>query len=132
MVTFKKAIGSVSVSGHKFVGAPVPCGIVITRMRYIKALSSNVEYLNSRDATIMGSRNGHAPIFMWYTLTCKGYEGMRKDVEKCLRNAHLLKVSCSPYAQIGCQAACVSQGNSIAQIPSQYPGIASRAILISV
>jgi hypothetical protein len=24
-----------------------------------------VEYLNSRDATIMGSRNGHAPIYMW-------------------------------------------------------------------
>jgi hypothetical protein len=52
---------------------------------------SDVEYLNSRDATIMGSRNGHAPIYMWYTLTRKGYEGMRKDVERCLRNAHLLK-----------------------------------------
>ncbi len=39
-----------------------------------------------------GSRNGHAPIYMWYTLTRKGYEGMRKDVQKCLRNAHLLKV----------------------------------------
>lgn len=52
---------------------------------------SEVEYLNSRDATIMGSRNGHAPIYMWYTLTLKGYEGMRRDVEKCLRNAHLLK-----------------------------------------
>ena len=51
-----------------------------------------VEYLNSRDATIMGSRNGHAPIYMWYTFTRKGYEGMRKDVERCLRNAHLLKV----------------------------------------
>jgi hypothetical protein len=35
------------------------------------ALSSDVEYLNSRDATIMGSRNGHAPIYLWYTLTRK-------------------------------------------------------------
>lgn len=93
MVTFKKPIGSVSVSGHKFVGAPVPCGVVITRKEYVEALSSDVEYLNSRDATIMGSRNGHAPLYLWYTLTKKGYEGMRKDVEKCLRNAHLLKVS---------------------------------------
>ena len=50
-----------------------------------------MEYLNSRDATIMGSRNGHAPIYMWYTFTRKGYEGLRKDVERCLRNAHLLK-----------------------------------------
>ena len=29
---------------------------------------------------------------MCFTLTRKGYEGMRKDVERCLRNAHLLKV----------------------------------------
>ena len=91
MVTFRKPIGSISVSGHKFVGAPVPCGVVMTRMRYIKSVSSDVEYLNSRDATIMGSRNGHAPIYMWYTFTLKGYDGLRKDVEKCLRNAHLLR-----------------------------------------
>ena len=43
-------------------------------------------------SALQGSRNGHAPIYMWYTLTRKGYEGMRKDVQKCLRNAHLLKV----------------------------------------
>ncbi|KAG2448549.1 hypothetical protein HYH02_006440 [Chlamydomonas schloesseri] len=91
MVTFRKPIGSVSVSGHKFVGAPVPCGVIITRFKYVMALSSDVEYLNSRDATIMGSRNGHAPVYLWYTLTRKGYEGMRRDVEKCMRNAHVLK-----------------------------------------
>lgn len=55
------------------------------------ALSSDVEYLNSRDATIMGSRNGHAPIYLWYTLTRKGYDGIQADVEKCMRNAHVLK-----------------------------------------
>jgi glutamate/tyrosine decarboxylase-like PLP-dependent enzyme len=33
MVNFQKPIGSVSVSGHKFIGAPVPCGVVITRQR---------------------------------------------------------------------------------------------------
>ncbi|KAJ9528608.1 hypothetical protein QJQ45_020416 [Haematococcus lacustris] len=91
MVSFRKPIGSISVSGHKFVGAPVPCGVVITRFRYVMALSTDVEYLNSRDATIMGSRNGHAPIYLWYTLTRKGYEGMRADVERCMRNAHVLK-----------------------------------------
>ncbi|KAJ6352604.1 hypothetical protein OIU76_001774 [Salix suchowensis] len=90
-VTFKKAIGSVSVSGHKFVGCPMPCGVQITRMEHINALSRNVEYLASRDATIMGSRNGHAPIFLWYTLNRKGYKGFQKEVQKCLRNAHYLK-----------------------------------------
>ncbi|OAY23587.1 serine decarboxylase [Manihot esculenta] len=90
-VTFKKPIGSVSVSGHKFVGCPMPCGVQITRMEHINALSRNVEYLASRDATIMGSRNGHAPIFLWYTLNRKGYIGFQKEVQKCLRNAHYLK-----------------------------------------
>lgn len=90
-VSFKKPIGSVSVSGHKFVGCPMPCGVQITRLNHINALSSNVEYLASRDATIMGSRNGHAPIFLWYTLNRKGYRGFQKEVQKCLRNAHYLK-----------------------------------------
>ena len=90
-VTFKKPIGSVSVSGHKFVGCPMPCGVQITRMRLINALSRNVEYLASRDATIMGSRNGHAPIFLWYTLNRKGYRGFQKEVQRCLRNAYYLK-----------------------------------------
>lgn len=38
-VTFKKPIGSISVSGHKFIGAPMPCGVVITRQKYVMALS---------------------------------------------------------------------------------------------
>jgi histidine decarboxylase len=91
VVTFRKPIGSVSVSGHKFVGVPMPCGVVMTRMRHVMKLSSDIEYLNSRDATIMGSRNGHAPIFMWHTLTRKGYDGMRADVEACIANAGALK-----------------------------------------
>ncbi|CAK9233000.1 unnamed protein product [Sphagnum jensenii] len=89
-VTFKKPIGSVSVSGHKFIGCPMPCGVLITRMKHINALSRNVEYLASRDATIMGSRNGHAPIFLWYTLNRKGYRGFQKEVQRCIRNAHYL------------------------------------------
>ena len=89
-VNFTKPVGSISVSGHKFVGSPVPCGVIITRKAHIHALSNNIEYLNSRDATIMGSRNGHAPIYMWYTLCKKGMEGIKRDVEKCLENAQYL------------------------------------------
>ena len=99
-VTFKKPIGSVTVSGHKFVGCPMPCGVQITRLEHINALSRDVEYLASRDATIMGSRNGHAPIFLWYTLNWKGYRGFQKEVQKCLRNAHYLK-DCLISAGIG-------------------------------
>lgn len=82
----------------------------VTLLQYVAALSNDVEYLNSRDATIMGSRNGHAPIYMWFTLTRKGYEGMRKDVERCLRNAHLLKVQPLAYRP---WPACLSSDLSI-------------------
>ncbi|KAI3855540.1 hypothetical protein MKX03_006578 [Papaver bracteatum] len=84
-------IGSVSVSGHKFIGSPTPCGVQITRLDHINAMSRNVEYIASRDATITGSRNGHAPIFLWYTLNSKGFGGLQKQVQTCLRNARYLK-----------------------------------------
>lgn len=88
---FRKPIGSISVSGHKFIGAPMPCGVVLSRLRDVAALSSDVEYLASRDATILGSRNGHAPIYMWYALSRKGRDGLRADVERCVANARALR-----------------------------------------
>jgi histidine decarboxylase len=87
----KKPIGSISVSGHKFIGSPIPCGIIITKMIHIKALSQNIDYINSRDATIMGSRNGHAPLFLWYTLVSKGKDGIYKDIINCIENAKYLE-----------------------------------------
>ncbi|CAI9087574.1 OLC1v1021681C2 [Oldenlandia corymbosa var. corymbosa] len=90
-VSFKKPIGSVSISGHKFLGCPMPCGVQITRLEHINTLSNNVEYLATKDATITGSRNGHAPIFLWYALNRKGYKGLENEVQKCLANARYLK-----------------------------------------
>jgi len=90
-VSFRKPIGSVSVSGHKFVGCPMPCGVVITRRKHIDRMSEDIEYLNSKDATIMGSRNGHAPLFLWYTLNKKGLAGFAADVKRCLEIAQWLK-----------------------------------------
>lgn len=55
------------------------------------ALSSNIEYLNSRDATIMGSRNGHAAVYMWHALMKKGTTGLAADVAGCLERAEYLK-----------------------------------------
>ncbi|MCD7464058.1 hypothetical protein HAX54_051986 [Datura stramonium] len=91
MISFKKPIGSVTISGHKFLGCPMPCGIQITRKSYINNLSRRVEYIASVDATISGSRNGLAPIFLWYSLSAKGHIGFQKDVKRCLDNAKYLK-----------------------------------------
>ena len=56
-LTFQQSIDSISVRGHQFIGAPVPCGVVVTRRAHINKLSSDIEYLNSKDASILGSRN---------------------------------------------------------------------------
>ncbi|KAK9667805.1 hypothetical protein RND81_13G012300 [Saponaria officinalis] len=90
-ITFKKPIGSISVSGHKFLACTMPCGIQMTRLKHINVLSREVEYTGSPDATISCSRNGHTPVFLWYALNQKGYFGFKQDFEKCLRNAEYLK-----------------------------------------
>ncbi|KAG9136426.1 hypothetical protein Leryth_023362 [Lithospermum erythrorhizon] len=86
-ISFKKPIGSISVSGHKFLGCPMPCGIQMTRKSYIDLISQDVEVIYSKDATISGSRNGHAAIYLWHNLSIKGKIGLEKDSQKCLENA---------------------------------------------
>lgn len=90
-LSFKDDIDSVSVSGHKFIGAPVPCGVIITRRKHISKLSKDIEYLNSKDTTIMGSRNGHAALYLWYAIQRKGVEGFRKDTVECIEKASNLQ-----------------------------------------
>ena len=41
-VSFKKPIGSVSVSGNKLVGCAMPCGVQITRIEHINTLSRDL------------------------------------------------------------------------------------------
>ncbi|XP_024636430.2 serine decarboxylase 1 [Medicago truncatula] len=89
-ISFKKPIDSVTISGHKFLGCPFPCGVLITRLKYINALSRDVEYIASRDATITGSRSGHAPIFLWYALKKRGLIGLENEVHECITNARYL------------------------------------------
>ena len=50
-----------------------------------------IEYLNSVDTTIMGSRNGQAALYMWYSLKRKGMKGIKKDVEHCISVAQYLR-----------------------------------------
>ena len=46
-VDFTRPIGSISVSGHKFIGSAMPCGIVITYKRYSQYIAQKVEYIHS-------------------------------------------------------------------------------------
>ena len=71
---------SISISGHKFLGSPMPCGIVVTRRSLKNHLGGSVELLGTQDTTIGGSRSGHAPLILWYTLHRYGLDGLRDRV----------------------------------------------------
>ncbi|XP_073153259.1 histidine decarboxylase-like [Henckelia pumila] len=88
---FQMPIGSLSISGHKFLGSPMPCGVLLARKKYINLLSQSVEYIASVDTTISGSRNGHAPVFMWYSLSIKGHIGVEQDAQRCVMYARHLR-----------------------------------------
>ncbi|PIN11910.1 Glutamate decarboxylase [Handroanthus impetiginosus] len=87
---FKKPIGSMSCSLHKFLGSPVPCGVQMTRKEHATVLFQDIEYIASTDSTIAGSRSGLAAIFMWYGLNIKGRVGFQRDFETCVNNARYL------------------------------------------
>jgi len=90
-ISFQKPIDSIAVSGHKMLGCPMPCGIAIARKQHVKKVEQHIDYLNSVDTTIMGSRNGQAPLYIWYSLRKKGLQGIKRDVEHCMDTARYLR-----------------------------------------
>lgn len=90
-VSFKKPIDSIAVSGHKMLGCPMPCGITVARKEHVKKVEQRIDYLNSVDTTIMGSRNGQAALYLWYSLRKKGLSGIKRDVVHCIETAQYLR-----------------------------------------
>ncbi|EIV2083178.1 histidine decarboxylase [Klebsiella aerogenes] len=63
--TFADGIDSIGVSGHKMIGSPIPCGIVVAKKANVDRISVEIDYISAHDKTISGSRNGHTPLMMW-------------------------------------------------------------------
>ncbi len=84
---FREGIDSVSISGHKLIGSPVPCGIVLAKKDHVSRISRLIEYVGSLDTTITGSRNGITPIFLWYAIKKFGREGFTEKVTRSLDTA---------------------------------------------
>lgn len=81
---FNDGIDSICVSGHKFIGSPFPCGALITRRSYRDKIANNVSYIGSSDSTITGSRNGHSPLFLWYSIKTLGVDGLLARYQESL------------------------------------------------
>lgn len=84
---FSDGIDSISVSGHKMIGSPIPCGIVLAKKNNVDRIARSVEYIGSYDTTISGSRNGISPLFLWYAINTRGVKGFREIARQCFKIA---------------------------------------------
>ncbi|WP_196140198.1 histidine decarboxylase [Aliikangiella sp. G2MR2-5] len=73
---FADGADSISISGHKFIGSPIPCGIVLARKEKVDRIARSIAYIGCLDTTITGSRNGFTPLVMWYAINKWGKEGL--------------------------------------------------------
>ncbi len=105
--SFEMGIDSISTSGHKMIGTPMPCGALVARRIHVDRIARAVAYLKSNDTTLMGSRNGHAVLSIWARLFGHGYGGYAHDALGCSLKAEALAdrlrasgrpVLCNPYA----------------------------------
>jgi histidine decarboxylase len=88
--SFRHAIDSISTSGHKMIGTPMPCGALIARKEHVDRIASAIAYLRSNDTTLMGSRNGHAVLAIWARFMGHGKGGYAADAWNCVEKAKAL------------------------------------------
>ena len=100
---FDHGADSLSISGLKMIGSPVPCGVVLAKRENVTGIQPAggcVEYMGVLDTTLTGSRSGFTPLLLWYALTSFGTAetgelAMKRQVHECARNG---RVCCPPLA----------------------------------
>lgn len=103
---FMGGADSISISGHKFIGSPIPAGVIITKRSLRDRVSKGISYIGSLDTTITGSRNGHSPLFLWYAIQKMGIKGLKERYEKSVEVAiyckqELLKIGIKAWSNPG-------------------------------
>jgi len=84
---FADGAHSISISGHKFIGSPTPCGIVLALKDNVERISRTISYIGGRDTTVTGSRNGFSPLMLWQAIESSGEQGLRQRANKALKTA---------------------------------------------
>ena len=107
---FDAGIDSISVSGHKFIGSPVPCGVVLARRSHVDRVARSVEYVGCMDTTIAGSRSAFAPLILWSAIQKRGEAGLRQRAADCLAVADY---AIAHFAAVGIRAWRHRNGNTV-------------------
>lgn len=84
---FESGISSISISGHKMIGSPIPCGVALAKKANVDRIARSVEYIGTLDTTLTGSRNAITPLFLWYAIRAQGKDGFRKIIKRCIETA---------------------------------------------
>ncbi len=85
--TFADGIDSIGVSGHKMIGSPIPCGIVVAKKKNVDRISVEIDYISAHDKTITGSRNGHTPMMMWEAIKSHSFKDWQRRIQRSLHMA---------------------------------------------
>jgi histidine decarboxylase len=84
-------VHSLVMSGHKWIGAPWPCGIFMTRTKLQMMPPDDPEYVGTPDTTFAGSRNGFSALLLWSYAAQNSYEAQiarALATEEVARYAH--------------------------------------------
>lgn len=84
---FADGIDSIGVSGHKMIGSPIPCGIVVAKKKNVDRISVEIDYISAHDKTISGSRNGHTPLMLWEAIRSHSWDEWQRRIERSLNMA---------------------------------------------
>lgn len=79
-------VHSISMSGHKWIGAPWPTGIYMTKVKMQLRPPDDPEYIGSPDTTFAGSRSGFSAMIFWDYLSRWSYD---RQIGKALRTEAL-------------------------------------------
>lgn len=73
---FRLPIDTLSFSGHKFLGSPMPCGVVISHRDAVRPFEGCAQYVGSLDTTLSSSRNGLSALVLWLATRRLGIPGL--------------------------------------------------------
>ena len=80
-------VSSIVTSGHKWSGAPYPCGILLIRSRLRALPMSEDQYVGLRETTFGGSRNGLTAVLLWSYISTHSYKTQVKMAVHCVKMA---------------------------------------------
>lgn len=88
---FSNGADSIAISGHKFLGSPIACGLVLVKKSFKDRIGKSIPYIGTIDTTITGSRSGINALIFWYSIKKWGKEGLLKRALDSLENAAYLQ-----------------------------------------